>query len=93
MAFYLRDRESVAVRFKRIANEQAKKALFQVTVVIQQDPSEAVHDARKRFKKIRALLRLVRDQLGEDVYQSENACFRALGRRLSDVRDAQVRRR
>lgn len=48
-----------------------------------------MHDARKRIKKVRALLRLVRPGLG-DTYKKENAFYRDLGRDLSDIRDAQV---
>ncbi|NEP18375.1 MAG: CHAD domain-containing protein [Leptolyngbya sp. SIO4C1] len=90
MSFYLQNRESIAAGVRRIAQEQVDKALFQLTQGVHQDPSEAIHDVRKRFKKIRALLRLVRDQLGK-VYQRENTCFRDMGRRLAAVRDAQVR--
>ncbi len=47
---------------------------------------EAVHTARKCFKKIRAALRLVRDEA--DFYEKQNVFFRDLGRQISDVRDA-----
>ena len=55
------------------------------------DPVEGVHESRKDLKKLRAMLKLVRPALGEEVYDRENARFRAAGRELSDVRDAQVR--
>jgi len=55
------------------------------------DPIEAVHEARKDLKKLRATLKLVRPILGEDTYRRENRRFRDAGRALSDVRDAQVR--
>ena len=48
---------------------------------------EAVHDIRKRLKKLRALARLVRDELGEDTYKKINIYFRDVGRELSDFRD------
>lgn len=48
---------------------------------------EAVHDIRKRLKKLRALARLVRDEMGEENYKSINIFFRDLGRDLSDFRD------
>ena len=47
-------------------------------------------NARKRFKKVRAILRLVRDKIGEDVYKKKNICYRNAGRCLSDVRDSVV---
>ena len=48
---------------------------------------EAVHDIRKRLKKLRALARLVRDEMGEENYKTINIYFRDLGRELSDFRD------
>jgi CHAD domain-containing protein len=52
--------------------------------------SEAVHEVRTCFKKARAALRLVRDDLGEEVYRQENLCFRDAARPLTEVRDAEV---
>ncbi|QYA27053.1 CHAD domain-containing protein [Gramella sp. MT6] len=48
---------------------------------------EAVHDIRKRLKKLRALARLVRDEMGEENYKEINIYFRDLGREISDFRD------
>jgi CHAD domain-containing protein len=53
-------------------------------------PEEAVHGARKDLKKLRSLLRLVRDGMGGGVYRRENAALRGIGRSLSGVRDADV---
>lgn len=46
----------------------------------------AVHECRKAFKKIRALLRLVRDNVS--YYKEENVFFRDLGRQIADLRNA-----
>jgi CHAD domain-containing protein len=54
------------------------------------DPEEAVHDARKDMKKLRALLRLVRGEIGEEAFRRESACFRDAARELAGVRDADV---
>jgi CHAD domain-containing protein len=89
MSYRLEPDESLPYGIKRIIKEQIDQALEQ----LRDSPegrNEAVHDARKRFKKIRAVLRLVRDEIGEDVYKSENVCFRDASRRLSDVRDSYV---
>ncbi len=48
---------------------------------------EAIHEARKAMKKIRAALRLVRDGMGGR-FERENERFRELGRQLSGLRDA-----
>jgi CHAD domain-containing protein len=52
---------------------------------------EAVHEARKDMKKLRATLKLVRPRLAGETYRRENRRFRDAGRALSEVRDAQVR--
>jgi CHAD domain-containing protein len=51
---------------------------------------EAVHEARKDLKKLRALLRMSRGELGEDTFRRENTCFRDAGRELAGVRDNDV---
>ncbi len=51
------------------------------------DARAAIHETRKCCKKVRALLRLVRFELGP-LYRRENAAFRDLARRLAPVRDA-----
>ncbi len=89
MSYRLEPREPLAAGIKRIAREQIDQALEQLTTT-PEGPDEAVHDARKRFKKVRAVLRLVRDEVGSDVYKRENVCYRDAGRRLSDVRDSYV---
>src|SRR5437588_772473 len=43
--------------------------------------------------QVRAVARLVRPHLGEEGYETENACFRDAGRTLAAARDAEVRYR
>ena len=50
---------------------------------------EEVHTARKAMRRLRGLLRLVRDDLGP-VYAAENAVLRDTARLLSDVRSSAV---
>lgn len=54
------------------------------------DLNEGVHEARKHFKRIRAVLRLARGALPARTYRLENAFFRDQGRILSPVRDSAV---
>ena len=51
---------------------------------------EPVPEIRKCFKRVRAALRLVREDLGDDIYQKENFSFRDAARPLTQVRDAEV---
>jgi CHAD domain-containing protein len=53
-------------------------------------PAEAVHEARKDIKKLRSLLRLLRDDLGETVYRRENDWLRETAQGLAGARDAEV---
>jgi CHAD domain-containing protein len=55
-----------------------------------QPGAEAIHDARKNLKSLRALLRLARGAIHESTRLSENARFRDAGRALSAVRDPQA---
>jgi CHAD domain-containing protein len=50
----------------------------------------AVHEARKSIKKVRALLRLIRFEVGEKVYRFENGWMRDTARVISEVRSAAV---
>lgn len=88
MAFRLQSDESVAKGIRQLVRRQMDNALDRIKK--DDGADEAVHDARKRFKRIRAVLRLVRDGLGEKTYRRENTCFRDAGRPLTEVRDARV---
>jgi CHAD domain-containing protein len=87
MAYRLTRAESVSQGVKRVATEQLEKAQADLAND-QSDHHETVHQVRKRFKKLRGLIRLVRPAF-EKTYQRENANFRDVGRELSAVRDAQ----
>ncbi|HEY5889968.1 MAG TPA: CHAD domain-containing protein [Acidimicrobiia bacterium] len=50
----------------------------------------AVHGARKSTKRVRAVLRLVRSDLGKKVYAYEYNEMRAVSRRIASVRDSFV---
>ncbi|MGH3666464.1 MAG: CHAD domain-containing protein, partial [Egibacteraceae bacterium] len=54
------------------------------------DPHEAVHEARKATKRVRAALRVVRDALGTAAYRQRNVAVRDTARRLSGARDDAV---
>ncbi|MCE3026458.1 CHAD domain-containing protein [Salinicola sp. DM10] len=71
---------------RRIALEQIARAR---RALLEAPPVEAIHELRKRCKKIRALLRLVRPALGKR-YARENRRFRDLARQVSGRRDEQV---
>lgn len=90
MAFEIKADESVAKGVRRLARGQIEKALDKLTGRSGAGPEEAVHDARKRFKRVRAVIRLARGGLGRKFADRENVRFRDAGRPLSEVRDAGV---
>lgn len=88
--FRLRCGEGVADGIRRIAVGQIDEVLERLDGRIDEDPGTAVHEARKSLKRLRAVARLVRDELGEDAYRRDSACFRAAGRTLSASRDSEM---
>jgi CHAD domain-containing protein len=82
--------EGASEGIRRVARGQLELASNRLTHSGRKEMGEAVHEARKSLKRLRAVVRLARRPLGDDVYRQENRTFRDAGRELSDVRDAQV---
>ncbi|HEX4837149.1 MAG TPA: CHAD domain-containing protein [Solirubrobacteraceae bacterium] len=55
------------------------------------DHAALVHEARKTIKRMRALARLLRDELGEQELDHVNKSLRDAAQRLARARDAEVR--
>ena len=88
MSYRLHFNESLANGMPRIVGEQLDRAMAELSGDATDLP-EAVHQVRKRCKKIRGLLRLFRGAFSAS-YSEENAWFRDLARRLSAARDAEA---
>ncbi|HEX6460795.1 MAG TPA: CHAD domain-containing protein [Thermoleophilaceae bacterium] len=88
--FKLHMREPVADGIRRIARGQIEEVLDRLEGRTDEGFGTAVHESRKSLKRLRAIVRLVRDEVGDDVYRRENACFRDVGRALSGPRDAHI---
>lgn len=86
MAFYFKPDEAAEEGIRRLVLEQTGKAVAEVADS-ELDRVEAVHQVRKRCKKVRAIVRLARSALGDDVYRAENVWFRDTARELSATRD------
>ena len=84
--FRLETIETVPDGIKRIAIIQIDRAVDRLSLE-NGDRDESIHDARVCAKKIRAILRLVRGEIGRKVFKRENLRFRDAARRLSHVRD------
>jgi len=89
-AYRLRDDEFVPDGMRRIARGQFDQGLQELEGQPNRKLDEAVHETRKRLKRLRTALRLERFAVGEETYRRENTTFRDLGRRLSAPRDAKV---
>lgn len=91
MSYRLEAEEKPAAGMRRIALERLERAAEQLREAGRAaDPSECIHTARKDLKKLRAVIRLLRRELGDDLYRAENDRYRQAGRLLSPSRDAEV---
>jgi hypothetical protein len=88
MAFRFRLDEPIERDFRRIGLEQIQRARRQLDANVA--PETEIHEARKCIKRIRALLRLGREGLGEKIFHTENARFRAIAAELAPARDDHV---
>ena len=87
MNFSISITEQVNNGIKRIIIEQIEDAVSRLSET-NNNFDIAIHETRKDFKKIRAVIRMVRFELGQELYKRENIFFRDTGRLLSRIRDA-----
>ncbi|MFO7548505.1 MAG: CHAD domain-containing protein [Acidimicrobiia bacterium] len=87
--FELGGDERLSEGLQRITLEQ-----FEIAISGFQGPDAdidtAVHEARKATKRVRAVLRLVRGEIGGRVYRVENAALRDTARLIAPMRDGAV---
>jgi CHAD domain-containing protein len=89
-AYRLNAGEPLPQGIARVANGRIGHALAELRGKSDSTPVEAVHEARKDLKKLRALLRMTRGELGDAAFRRDNLCFRDAGRELAGVRDSDV---
>jgi CHAD domain-containing protein len=85
MAYRLKAGHSAGKQLARIVRKEFEHAVGEMGDA--EGRTEAVHDVRKRVKKIRAVLRLLRSPLGRD-YRIHSRRLRTVAHRLSALRDA-----
>jgi CHAD domain-containing protein len=88
--FRLGDGEPVPDGVGRIAHGQLEMSIERLEGHTDEDLGTAVHETRKSLKRLRATVRLARDEIGDEAYRRENVAFRDAGRRLGGARDSQV---
>ena len=87
MGYRLEVGESVPKGLRRIVREEIESAEEYLGGKKKGGPDEAIHEARKSLKKVRAVLRLAQGELGA-TYDKENDGLRAIAADLSEIRDA-----
>jgi CHAD domain len=92
-----RERQFALLGDERLGDGLRRMALGQLDLTIDlladdgaMPAEKAVHEIRKALKRLRALIRLLEDELGEQAYASESAVLREAGRRVAGARDAEV---
>jgi CHAD domain-containing protein len=86
VAFRLKKHAPVAAEIRRIVLRQLEVAISELHTVGDPQSDEAVHDARRRIKKIRAIIRLVRPVL-DKAYRAVDDDLRTVSRLLAPVAD------
>ena len=76
--------------FRQTVMEPATEAV-QLLEKYELDRGRAIHQGRKDLKKLRAALRLIRDQADKEFIPAESVRLRDAGRLLADARDADVK--
>jgi CHAD domain-containing protein len=86
MAFRFKRKESISESIQRISRQCVVKALKSC----KEDESASIHAARKEIKKLRALLRLVKNDIGGRSFQRRMEPLREAAGCLAPARDAHV---
>ena len=81
--------ETLAEGLDRVIGEQFAIALA-FTTTPPEGQSVAVHETRKALKRLRAILRLVRDTISLDCYHTDNQVLKLVAAELGTVRDTWV---
>jgi CHAD domain-containing protein len=87
MGYRLEADESVPKELRRIVREEIESSGEYLAGKKAGGPDEAIHEARKSLKKIRAVLRLVQPEIGA-IYDKENTALGTIAADLSEIRDA-----
>ena len=83
--------EPLEAGLRRMATEQLDLAIEQLSDRNGAGPPEdAVHETRKALKRLRTMLRLLEDALGEEAVAAETTSLREVASQLAGARDAEV---
>ncbi|MBL3655220.1 CHAD domain-containing protein [Fulvivirga sediminis] len=88
MRLKISDTENFTMGIKHLINEELTSSYEAIEKVTTETRHETIHSLRKSFKRIRAILRLIREKIGKQEYKKQNTFYRDLGRQISDLRDS-----
>lgn len=86
--FVIGNHEPLSVGLRRLTVDQIDEAIEALS--LRDDLDRSLHEVRKATKRLRSVLRLIRDELGEGPYRAENDLLRDASRVIGPVRDAAV---
>ncbi len=87
MAFRFKSDQAVSKEVRRIVLRQLDRATSELTSIGDPESDDAIHDARRRVKKIRAIIRLVRPVLEQG--RRADPDFKRVSKWLAPVADGQ----
>ena len=88
MSFCFKRKESAEKAVRRICRERIDDALKSLR---RSNHLEGIHAVRKEIKKLRAVLRLVRDEIEKSKYRKITDVLRTVANHLAGMRDAHVK--
>ncbi|MDB6021502.1 MAG: hypothetical protein JWQ04_1359 [Pedosphaera sp.] len=90
MAYELKAGEKLPHAIRRITQKQVECILSELSHQRPGHTEKAIHEARKDLKKARAVLRLVRNELGGRVYRRDACRLRNVAHALATQRDVEA---
>ncbi|MEP6669536.1 MAG: CHAD domain-containing protein [Chthoniobacter sp.] len=90
MSYRIKTHGRIGAELQRVADEEIAAAQVLLQSLDRAGATEAIHDARKHFKKLRALVQLLREPLGAKGVHAEQIFYRDAGREFQRLRDAQA---
>lgn len=90
MSYRIKTHGRIGASLQRVADEEIAAASVELQSIDIGNAGEAIHEMRRHFKKLRALVQLLREPLGAEMVREEQAFYRDAGRAFCRLRDAQA---
>jgi CHAD domain-containing protein len=90
MSYRIKTHGRISAELQRVADQEIAAAQSELQSLDEADAGEVIHETRKHFKRMRALMQLLREPLGVKTARAEQAFYRDTGREFRRLRDAQA---